>query len=93
MTEPYARLEKFLNGVQYPTTKANLVTYAEQYGVEQQVTNKLVELPERKFDTPADVLRDLGLERGSEAEVHTDLHVRSTNYNGNIPQGGKGEQV
>ena len=91
MTEHYARMEKFLNGVQYPTTKANLVTYAEQHGVEQQITNKLVELSARKFDTPADVLRALGLERSPEAEVHTDLHVRSTNYSGNIPQGSKGE--
>lgn len=93
MTEQYTRMENFLQGVQYPTTKANLVTYAAQYGVEQQISDKLVELPERKFDTPADVLRDLGLERNPETEVHTDLHVRSNNYTGNIPQGGKGERL
>lgn len=89
MMEHHTRLEKFLRGADYPMTKANLVTYAEQYGVEQQISQKLLQLPERQFETPNDVLCALGMEPTSTTEPRS----RTADYNGNIPQGGKGESV
>lgn len=89
--EHHTRLEKFLEGTGYPTTKANLVTYAEQYGIERQISQRLLQLPERTFDTPTEVLSALGLVLDSSIEDSVGSHKGSSNYDRNIPQGGKGE--
>ncbi|GHO46651.1 hypothetical protein KSX_48140 [Ktedonospora formicarum] len=88
--EHHTRLEKFLEGTEYPTTKANLVIYAERYGIEHQISQRLLQLPERKFDTPTEVLSALGLVRSTSAKDSVESHRGSSNYDRNIPQGGKG---
>ncbi len=59
-----AEVEKFLKGVAYPVSKADLVKYVQQET--QQVLEVLQKLPNETFHGPTDVSRAFGeMERGS----------------------------
>lgn len=48
-------VQKFLGGVSYPATKQELVQYASDKGADEEIVNLLDTLPERDYDSPADV--------------------------------------
>lgn len=57
-------VEKYLKGVDYPASKADLVKHSKQEM--QQVLEILQQLPDQTFNKPTDVAKALGeIERGS----------------------------
>lgn len=49
------QLQKNLNEVNYPLSKKDLVMYAEQKGVDEQLLRLLKKLPTKQYQTPTDV--------------------------------------
>jgi hypothetical protein len=49
------QLEKNLNQVEYPVSKKNLIMYAEQKGVDEGVLRLLKKLPNKQYETQAEV--------------------------------------
>jgi SepF-like predicted cell division protein (DUF552 family) len=53
------QLEKNLNALNYPLTKKDLVRYAEEKGVDEQVMRALKNLPTKQYETLADVSKSM----------------------------------
>ena len=53
-------VQKFLEGVDYPTRKAELVREAERQGADATVRSTLERIRDEKFDSPADVSEAIG---------------------------------
>jgi sporulation protein YlmC with PRC-barrel domain len=53
-------VQKFLEGVDYPTRKADLVREAERQGASESVRATLERIRDEKFDSPADVSEAIG---------------------------------
>ena len=43
----------------YPASKEDLVKHAEEKGADDEVLSALKDLPDRKYETPADVNKEL----------------------------------
>jgi len=56
------QLQKYLKGVDYPASKADLVKKATQQGADEDARTALNDLPDETFDTPAAVSKALGHE-------------------------------
>jgi hypothetical protein len=54
------QLEKYLKGIDYPVSKADLLKQAEKNGADQQVKSTLEQLPDKSFDSPTDVSKAVG---------------------------------
>ncbi len=54
------QVQKFLKGVDYPVSKADLVRHAREQGADERVVATLEGLPQEQFDTPADVSQAIG---------------------------------
>ena len=55
-----AQVEKYLQGVDYPTRKADLIKQAQQNGAPPEVMNLLRQLPEETYQKPTDVTQAIG---------------------------------
>ena len=53
-------VQRFLEGVDYPTRKADLVREAERQGAHEDVRATLARIRDEKFDSPADVSEAIG---------------------------------
>ena len=49
------QVQKFLNGVDYPASKSDIITNAQKEGADEKVMSMLQRLPEQNFQTPTDV--------------------------------------
>jgi hypothetical protein len=49
------QLEKFLKGLNYPVSKAELIKYAEQHGADENARAVLQKLPEKTYEGPTGV--------------------------------------
>jgi hypothetical protein len=54
------QIEKYLKGVDYPADKNELIKKAQQNGADENVRDTLNQLPNQKFDSPADVSKAVG---------------------------------
>jgi hypothetical protein len=54
------QVQKFLEGVGYPTAKRDLVREAKQQGASEEVRLTLERLPEKRFQTPTEVSEAIG---------------------------------
>ncbi len=54
------QLQKNLNEVNYPLSKKDLIMYAEQKGVDEQVLRLLKQLPSKQYETTTDVSQAIG---------------------------------
>ncbi len=54
------KLQKALGGVDYPASKEDLVEHAEGKDADEDVLSFLRDLPDRKYETPADVNKEMG---------------------------------
>ncbi len=54
------QLQKNLNEVNYPLSKKDLIMYAEQKGVDEQVLRLLKQLPSKQYETATDVSLAIG---------------------------------
>ena len=48
-------LQKHLKGLDYPAEKDDIVKTAQQHGADDELTSVLSQLPDQRFETPADV--------------------------------------
>ncbi len=54
------QLQKYLKCLDYPASKADLITKAQQEGADENVRATLDKLPDDSFETPADVSQAVG---------------------------------
>lgn len=54
------QIQKYLAGVDYPASKDDLVKHAKEQGADDNVQQTLQQLPDQKFQTPADVSQAVG---------------------------------
>ncbi|MEU0088122.1 DUF2795 domain-containing protein [Streptomyces sp. NPDC006274] len=57
-------LQKALGGVGYPADKKQIVDQAKQHGADEKIMNALGSLPEKTYDSPADVNKEVSREEG-----------------------------
>ena len=56
-----ADVESALRGIQFPSTGKDLIERARQNGAEEHVLDRLSDLPERRFTSLGDALRQLDM--------------------------------
>jgi predicted transcriptional regulator len=66
------KLQKALKGANYPATKDSLLKKAHNNQAPKEVVNFLEHIPNREYDTPADVQRHVGAEGEDAAELDSD---------------------
>ncbi|NJO72814.1 MAG: DUF2795 domain-containing protein [Leptolyngbyaceae cyanobacterium RM1_406_9] len=54
------QLQKHLKGIDYPVNKENLIKHAKEHGADENVISVLDQLPDKEFETPADVNKAVG---------------------------------
>jgi hypothetical protein len=50
-----SRLQRFLEGVDYPASKQELIQHARSRGADDDVIDVLQQLPSRRYNGPSDV--------------------------------------
>ena len=53
-------VQKYLSGVDYPASRADLVGTAQGQGAPKEVVEALEGLPDREFDSPVQVTEGIG---------------------------------
>lgn len=54
------QVQKFLSGIDYPADKQTLINTAREQGADDNVMNTLRNLPDREYDAPTAVTREIG---------------------------------
>ncbi len=54
------QVQKFLGGIDYPCSKQDLMKTAKSKGADERVMKLLNKLPDRDFDAPTDVTKEIG---------------------------------
>ncbi len=54
------QVQKFLSGIDYPCSKDDLIKTARQHGADDNVINTLQKLPNKSYDAPTEVTKQLG---------------------------------
>jgi hypothetical protein len=62
------QIQKFLKGVDYPASKADLIENAEKMGADENIRASLEQLPDKEFQTPADVSEEFKGPSGDNVE-------------------------
>ncbi|UYQ60233.1 DUF2795 domain-containing protein [Streptomyces peucetius] len=55
-------LQKCLGGVGYPADKRQILDQAKQHGADQKIMEALDALPEKSYDSPAEVNKEVSKE-------------------------------
>jgi len=63
-----AQIERNLNGIKYPASRADLVRQAERNGADENARQMLSNLPNQSFDSIAAVNRALGAQQGQQSQ-------------------------
>lgn len=53
-------VQKYLSGTEYPATKDDLVQRAQDNDASQEVFDMLNQLPDKQYESPADVSKEIG---------------------------------
>ncbi|HEY6736594.1 MAG TPA: DUF2795 domain-containing protein [Candidatus Saccharimonadia bacterium] len=53
-------VQKALSGMDYPATKQELCDHAKEHGADSTVMNFLEQIPNREYDGPSGVSKELG---------------------------------
>jgi hypothetical protein len=54
------QIQKFLGGIDYPVDKQHLIQKAKEEGADDNVMNILQQLPNREYDSPIAISREVG---------------------------------
>jgi hypothetical protein len=54
------QVEKFLKGMDYPVSKQDIIQKAEEEGADDNVIETLNKLPERQYNSPVSISKELG---------------------------------
>lgn len=60
MTVNPIELQKCLGGVNYPAPKQEIIDQAQQHGAGQDIMDALGGLPDKEYDSPAAVNKEVG---------------------------------
>lgn len=55
-----AEIQQYLSGVDYPVPKAQLLQQADEQGAPRDVKSVLQELPDKEYQSPTDVTKEVG---------------------------------
>jgi hypothetical protein len=55
-----ADVQKHLSGLEYPASKQQVVDHATQNGASEDIISILDQLPDREYNGPAEVSREMG---------------------------------
>lgn len=53
-------VQKSLKGIDFPATKDDILSRARDGGASEEIMAELEQLPERDYDSPAEISRELG---------------------------------
>lgn len=53
-------VQKFLGGMDYPASKQEICNHARQHDADQQVMDFLEQIPDRQYDGPNGISKELG---------------------------------
>lgn len=53
-------MQKCLGGVSYPASKKEIVSQAEKHGASKEIKEALKKLPEKEYETPAAINKEVG---------------------------------
>lgn len=56
-------MQKNLGGVEYPASKDEIVRQAKEHGAGREVMDALESLPDREYDSPAAINKEVGGDR------------------------------
>jgi len=56
------QVQKFLGGIDYPASKAEIIAAAEDAGADDRVLEALEGIPDREYDAPTAVSREIARE-------------------------------
>jgi hypothetical protein len=59
MADP-TKVHEYLEGMNYPAEKQEIVDHAEEHGADDETRKFLHEIPDRKYEGPSDVSQELG---------------------------------
>ncbi len=54
------QVQKFLKGIDYPCSKQDLIKTAKKEGADNRVTDMLNRLPDKSYDAPTAVTKEIG---------------------------------
>ncbi len=54
------QLQKALKGTNYPASKQDLLKHVEQNKADDNIRSTIQQLPDRQYQTPADVSKEIG---------------------------------
>jgi hypothetical protein len=54
------QVQKFLGGLDYPCTREQILQKARSEGADQNVMRALEQLPERRFESPVSISKEIG---------------------------------
>lgn len=54
------QLEKYLKGMDYPASKADILKHAEQNGADENAKAALQQLPDKTYDGPTGISKAIG---------------------------------
>lgn len=54
------QVQKFLEGIDYPASKQDLINKAKEKGADEKVMAALERLPEQMYETPVDISEAMG---------------------------------
>jgi hypothetical protein len=55
----FIQAQKYLEGVDYPADKQTLVEHARSQGADDEITRALERLPDRTYEDPTEVSREI----------------------------------
>jgi hypothetical protein len=55
-----AEIQDHLEGMDYPANKNDLKKHAKDHGADQEVVNFIDKLPEKDYNSPVDVTKEVG---------------------------------
>lgn len=53
------QMEKYLKGMDYPASKQDLLECAKRNGADQQICDRIKDLPDQRYEKPTDVTKAL----------------------------------
>lgn len=54
------QVQKFLDGIDYPVSKDEILSYAKKMGADENVLSTLQKLPEGVYNNPVDISEAIG---------------------------------
>lgn len=54
------QVQKFLEGLDYPATKEQIISHAKEHGADDNVVETLEQIPDREYEGPVGITKEIG---------------------------------